>query len=396
LEPKATESGLTIILRGTAQLERYPDAKAAFIRAADAWELAISTSRTLYIDVDFGPTDFGSPFDDGVLGETDPDLYVGTYSSLRATLIDRFPSDSEIHALPATALPTDLGLTTSIVVPSAVFRVLDLLPPASQSDSAPAIGFNSAFDWDFDPYDGVGAHQVDFGSTATHEIGHALGFTSQVGSTELFPYPAPTASVWDFNRFRPGAVSFGSTNRVLSSGGQQVYESKGSNAPLSTGRLDGTGGDGNQASHWEADEILRAYVGIMDPTLADGERDYITGWDLYALYRMGYGIKLYKDQAFIQTMDPSSAPLRSGGTRLFIAGEDIAAGAVVLWRGQPRAGTIYSEHAISIDLSAQDLAQPGEASVEVQNPDSVVSNALYFRIGCFRCTRVVSRAGGTR
>src|SRR5688572_20001700 len=49
---------LTIILRATANLDSNPEAKAAFIRAADAWEAVIHSPVTIYLDADFGPDNF--------------------------------------------------------------------------------------------------------------------------------------------------------------------------------------------------------------------------------------------------------------------------------------------------------------------------------------------------
>jgi hypothetical protein len=42
-----------------------------FIRAAANWETAINSPVTIFIDADFGPTDFnGDPWETGVLGST--------------------------------------------------------------------------------------------------------------------------------------------------------------------------------------------------------------------------------------------------------------------------------------------------------------------------------------
>ena len=49
---KQATGGLTIILRGTEQLESFPTSKAAFLAAAEKWEAAISTPITIVIDVD--------------------------------------------------------------------------------------------------------------------------------------------------------------------------------------------------------------------------------------------------------------------------------------------------------------------------------------------------------
>ena len=45
-------AGLRIVLHGTAQLDQHPEAKQAFIVAANRWESLISTPITVVIDVD--------------------------------------------------------------------------------------------------------------------------------------------------------------------------------------------------------------------------------------------------------------------------------------------------------------------------------------------------------
>jgi hypothetical protein len=67
-----------------------------------------------------------------------------------------------------------------------------------------------------------------------------------------------------------------------------VYFAGDSGLPLSTGRPDGSGGDGQQASHWKADDLTGQYIGIMDPTIARGDREVITANDLIALDSFGY------------------------------------------------------------------------------------------------------------
>lgn len=49
-------------------------------------------------------------------------------------------------------------------------------------------------------------------------------------------------------------------------------------------------GDGNQASHWKADEKTGVYIGIMDPTLASGVTESITAADLRALDVIGWDV----------------------------------------------------------------------------------------------------------
>ncbi|HZM86576.1 MAG TPA: NF038122 family metalloprotease [Blastocatellia bacterium] len=299
------DAGLNIILRGTPQLENFPQAKNAFLRAAKTWEAVIRSSITIIVDVDFGPTRFGEPFDNpNILGSTDTqDIGSNSlYPTVRSRLLAQASSPREAglyNALPVGALPTDLGSAAAVIAPSAVFRALGIIgsiaDPATETATLgppPAIGFNSAFRFDFDPSDGITSGKTDFDATAVHELGHALGFTSNVGTLELNPRAAVAPSVLDLLRFRPGVTlpTFPSALRIQSSGGTQVFFAGEPELLLSTGRGDATGGDGRQASHWKDDELIGQYVGIMDPTLDEGRRETITSNDLLALDSMGFQV----------------------------------------------------------------------------------------------------------
>ncbi len=75
---------------------------------------------------------------------------------------------------------------------------------------------------------------------AAHEMGHALGFISNVGgsSTRL--------SVWDIFRFRPGTTlsTFTTAQRILTTGGEHRFFDGTPELACSTGGPSGTGGDG--------------------------------------------------------------------------------------------------------------------------------------------------------
>jgi uncharacterized protein (TIGR03437 family) len=297
------QAGLRITLRATGQLEGNPQAKAAFIRAAQNWESQILSPITIIIDVDFGTTFFGEAYDSAnVIGQASSQVLGSRtgYPNFRAALINSASSAAEsalYNNLPDGQLPTDQGDLTSVFGSSTVLRALGFIsanadPDAEQQQfgAPPRIGFNSATPFDFDPNDGVASNRIDFDGTATHEIGHVLGFSSLVGDKELNPSAAARVSLLDFFRFRPG-VTLGDVStapRVLASGGSQVFFGGGPELGLSTGRPDGTGGDGNQASHWKADELTGVYVGVMDPTAGRGQREPITQNDLAAFDTIGY------------------------------------------------------------------------------------------------------------
>ena len=299
------DAGLNIILRGTPQLDNFPQAKNAFLKAAETWEALIRSPITIIVDVDFGPTRFGVPFDDpNIIGSTNTqDIGSNSlYPTVRGRLLAQAssPRETELYnALPVGAIPTDLGSTAAVIAPAAVFRALGIIAavadPASETATLgppPAIGFNSAFQFDFDPSDGITPGKTDFDATAVHELGHALGFTSNAGSRELDPRAAVAPSLLDLLRFRPGVTlaTFPSALRIQSSGGAQTFFAGVPELALSTGRPDATGGDGRQASHWKDDELIAQYLGIMDPTLSPGRRETITDNDLLAFDAMGYQI----------------------------------------------------------------------------------------------------------
>lgn len=306
LQPSA---GLRIVLHGTSQLNQNQTAKNAFILAANHWETTISTPITVVLDVDFGTTIFGEPFPSSdILGATGTEEDTRPYVEVRQRLLANSPTQAETNlyaSLPTgTSVPTELSnqpfKSLTIRLSRANARGLGFLPAILDPDAIPlgggdaAIGFNSAFPFDFDPSNGVSFDKVDFDSVATHEIAHALGFLSESGG----PVYAP-ASIWDLFRFRPGAANLGTfatAPRIMTSGGTQIYFNGQTNTfgtqelKLSTGGPFGDAGDGNQSSHWKDDDLTFQYIGIMDPTIGDGERNLITANDVNALDSFGYAV----------------------------------------------------------------------------------------------------------
>jgi hypothetical protein len=305
------ESGLTLVLRATDALDQHSEAKAAFQRAARLWESRVRTPVTVIVDVDFGPTWFGAPYEGDVVGLTNPQMLAGPglYLETLEHMLDRVSTGAEqtlYHSLPLPVVPTDQGDENSILAPSAVFRAVGMIHnvavPEFEPDSwgpPPAIGLNSSVEYDFDPSDGIDQDKADFESVAAHELGHVLGFESAVGQLELNPDCIPGITIWDLFRVRPGVsmATFAAAQRVLTSGGSQVFFNGTDQWQLSTGLPDDTTGDGQQPSHWRDDVELGHRIGVMDPTIEPGRRQSVTLRDLHALDLMGYALTAVGDNA---------------------------------------------------------------------------------------------------
>ena len=297
--PEATN--LSIILRATQQLQQNATATAAFNRAAQNWENVIMSPVTIFIDVDFGTTNFGQTWPSGVLGATGEPSSSYPYQSVRANLISEATGEGNatkqaiFSALPSTTVPTDLGDASAVDLSDSMARAIGLLPATAQStDSAARIAFNSNFTFDFDPSDGITAGQIDFDAVATHEIGHALGFDSDAGLN------IPKPSVWDLYRFRTGTTTdtFPTASRVLTIGGspnplQYDFIPGNTELGLSNGGPAGStsnGGDGWQSSHWKHVSACGGPIGIMDPAIPNGCRRTISNNDVLALTSFGYNL----------------------------------------------------------------------------------------------------------
>ena len=326
-----TQQGLKIILRGTAQLDSFPEAKTAFLRAAALWESVIATPITVVIDVDYGTTRFGQAYPANVIGSTSSQILGDSngYPDFRQALIEnaQTPAQAAIfNALPAGSIKLDMGTTTGAYAPSSVLRAMGILDPVAdpsgetQYGAPPAIGFNSAIPFDLDPSNGIDFDKIDFNATAAHEIGHALGFSSLAGYRELSTTFSLSPSVWDIFRFHPGVGlnTFGTEARSLLSGGEQITYAGGEEFALSTGRPDGSGGDGRQASHWKDDSATGQYIGLMDPTATDGQREDITAADLTALRLFGYKLKSNLTMSETLSVDDNTRESGTGFTGALI------------------------------------------------------------------------------
>src|SRR5687767_4439359 len=294
--------GLTIQLNALSQLQSDSNRStviSAFQRAANIWTARIKTPITIRINIDYGfNRPGGGAFPDDIVGSTSSGAVSVDYATARANLIGSSSSTTEYtiyNSLPAATVPVNTGNGSALEVARSVGQALGFVP-ADVNTAVATISFNKSMPFDFNPDNGIGFDRLDFVGTAAHEIGHALGFISNAGEGSTAP---PTT--WDLFRFRSGTTTgtFTTAQRIMSIGGSQMYYTtqafrvEGLNTTelsLSNGGPDGEGGDGNQSSHWKADEITGRYIGIMDPTIGLGERSVTTENDFSALESLGWNL----------------------------------------------------------------------------------------------------------
>lgn len=314
--------GLTIQLNALSQLQTDSNRNtviAAFQRAAAMWTARIKTPITIRINIDYGfEHPGGDDFPENVVGSTSSSLVVVDYATGRASLIGTSSSGAEsgiYSALPVSSVPVNTGNGSVIEVARSLGQAVGFVA-VEPSTAVATVSFNKNMPFDFNPDNGVSFDRLDFVGTAAHEIGHALGFISNSGDSNTAPL-----TTWDLFRFRSGTTpaTFTTAQRIMSVGGSQMYyttqtfrvEGLTTNeVSLSNGGPAGAGGDGNQSSHWKADEITGRYIGIMDPTIGLGERMVTTDNDFSALETFGWNL--------VSSVSPP-APLPAGHNDDFAA-----------------------------------------------------------------------------
>ena len=288
---------IDIVIVPSASLSANSAALAAFNRAAAQWENRLSDPITVTINGDVAAIGFPT-------AQTSSAVILRTYNNVRnlmvADAIDEGFDDQIVASIPTydaftATLQDDSSLNGGATATKANLKALGVDGLDTQFGvSDGTITFNSAVAFDYDNSNGVGAGLKDFESAAIHELGHALGFGSNVGAPPGTFLPRPL----DLFRFQDGGPdvdptpeTFGTTPRSLVTGGVPIFDDGANELAMSSVT------DGWQASHWKDDAITGTYLGIMDPTLPTGHMESITNADLRAFDLIGYEVATVPEPA---------------------------------------------------------------------------------------------------
>jgi hypothetical protein len=332
-------AGATIHINAGSGLLSNPTALAAFNRAANDWEQYLADPVTINIDANL------APLGTGILGQTGSPEFSAGFNVIRNQMV----ADNAGGPLSALtgSLPTATGYSpvlpatgswtfqptlyaTAANLAALGFDLSTVLGSAAHA----SITFSSTYAFDYDRSDGIGSGLFDFEGVAIHEIGHALGFISEMDYVDGIQAGGTGAHVawstpWDLFRFQqtganPSDLSqFNTFQRNLTPGVNTVCDTiaslYGSTAEMRTSTGANTG-DGRQASHWLDQSISGSYPGVMLPALAPGQQVDIGINDLVVLDAIGWNVNY-------GILAVPEASTWSAGTVL---------GALVLWQWRRR------------------------------------------------------------
>lgn len=271
---------LTINLINTGGVEPGTAAYVGFSAAAAYWQSMLTDNVTLNINVGFTTVGFSST----TLGQASSASGQNTQAAWRSALTADASTPLDLVATAHLATFSNSNVTLN----TALQKALGLYTGTATAIDA-TITFNAARPFDFDTRDGFATVSSDFVSVAVHEMGHALGFTSNVGSSSTnASRPANT----DMFRYQNGAFS-------MLWGGSPYFSIDGGVTEMFGRAAFANGADGFQTSHWQeaprqhdgvSCTISTPQIGVMDPTGGLCQEGIVTAQDLALFDAIGWNL----------------------------------------------------------------------------------------------------------
>lgn len=288
-------SALKILLTNTGGVEQGTAAYTGFAAAAYFWESVLTDNVTVNFRVGFTSVGFAPT----TLGQAS-----SSSSNVAAAVWRSAITADATTALDASVIANLPGFTSSTVnLNTTVQKALGIYTGSATANDA-TITFNSARPFDFDTRDGFsGTPASDFISVAIHEMGHALGFTSNVGqnttlnsrpsNTDLFRYKSTETNSEGGNINGSWDITWGGDPYFSIDGGRTEFKN---NSGFSAGP------DGFQTSHWREGGrihdgvnctiLTEPQVGILDPTGGICQEGIVTAQDLAIMDAMGWNLNM--------------------------------------------------------------------------------------------------------
>jgi hypothetical protein len=165
-------------------------------------------------------------------------------------------------------------------------KALDLIG-SNETDFDASIRINSAAPWHYNTNEGVPSDKYDLLTSATHELGHALGFVSGVDAVDILSQEGATldptldyVSPMDLVRYSDESTAMGISDATSG----LTYFSLDGGANNLGDFSSGVSNDGFQVSHWQDGDSR----GIMTPMLEKGQRINISDLDRRLLDSVGW------------------------------------------------------------------------------------------------------------
>ncbi len=235
----------------------------------------------------------------GVLGATGSNYVSDSWADSRAGLINGMDGDDSIQSfLPTgTTIPVRYNASsTSVTNENRVFwtRAAFKSTVGSLGGSDASMTYNTQFNWDYDPTNGISGSSFSFVDVVIHEVGHAMGFTSGV---DFRNSDIETIDIYRFQRtdgandYNPDTTAeFQTTPRTVDF--NNLNDDVNSDIISNEYRM--SDGSPSQASHFreQGNCSPTSNIGIMDPSFNGActffGRGYYSDADINMFDAIGY------------------------------------------------------------------------------------------------------------